>query len=113
MHRERDTKTLQDLWQLRDMPERVGDITNFLNVPKVAGDAVTKHKIADKRFAADKEFIGQHIPWSNSQTTFMDKLLKSLAFLGTELKIILQHNGLSVEVEVSIGDRKSTRLNSS
>src|SRR6185369_15127582 len=103
MHSEWNFKSFQDLRQLRDMPEGVGDITNFLNMSKIAGNSMTEKQIANKRFPADQEFIWKNIPGSNANTTITNELLKDFAFLGPDLKVILQYNGLRVEIEVGVG----------
>ena len=74
------------------MPEGVGDITNFLNMSKIAGNSMTEKQIANKRFPADQEFIWKNIPGSNANTTITNELLKDFAFLGPDLKVILQYN---------------------
>jgi hypothetical protein len=64
---------------------------------------MTEKKIAHKRFAAYQELIWKYVPRSNPQTTIANELLKGFTFLGPDLQIVLQYDGLRVEVEVSIG----------
>jgi len=86
------------------MPECVGDITDFLNVPKFAGDAMPKEEVAHKRFATYEEFVWKHIPGPNAQAPLTNEPFEDFAFLGPNLKIVLQDDRLRVEIEM--GERR-------
>ena len=103
MHRKWDSEPLQDLRQLGDVSERVGNVSNLLNVPKLTSQTVAEKQVSYQRFAADQKLVRQHVPGSNPQAAFPNELVQDFPLLGTNLKIVLEYDSLRVQVEMSVG----------
>jgi len=64
---------------------------------------VPQEQVAYQGFATNQEFIRKYIPRANAQAALADEFLELFAFLGADLKVILQYDGLSVEIKMGSG----------
>ncbi len=96
-----DLKAAQNLWQLRDVAEGVRAVADLHHPAERQTDALSGHQIANQRFTADQEFVGQHIPRPNLQPAGLNEVAQAFAVFRADFQIILQHDGLPVKHEVA------------
>ena len=53
-----NTKTLENLWQLRDVTEAIGNVANAHPTSKLGGSPQTDLQVAYQRLAADEKLVG-------------------------------------------------------
>jgi len=100
VHGRADAEAAQNLRQLRDVAEGVGDVARLLHPAEALRDAVAEQQVAHQRLAADEEFVGQHVPRAHAQPALADELCQRLPRVRPDLQVVVEHDGLAVEVEV-------------
>ena len=84
-----------------DVAERIGDVPHGHRLAERRRHARTCHQVAHRRFPADEEFVGEHVPRPGDDASFADKPPDLSALAGTDGEVVLEHDGLSVECEVA------------
>jgi hypothetical protein len=59
-------------------------------------------EIADDRLAADEKFVGHDVPRPDQDAAGGDRVAKPRLLLGANLEVILEHDRLSVEMEILV-----------
>ena len=92
------TGLMQDLRHLADVPEGIGEITDAADTAEGFSHRHSLQQVADVRLTGGQVLILQHIPGTDMQPAFQDKLLQLFGLLRTQQQVILHRNHLSIEV---------------
>src|SRR5581483_9406184 len=92
----------ENLRHLRQVAELVGQIADLHARAELAGDAMADEQAAHGRLAAGQELVVQLIPGADGDTPFPDVLFQPGAVLRLDGEVVLQHDGLRVQVEITI-----------
>ena len=94
------TKSLQDLRQLRDMAEAIGDIANAHRLSKFGGPLQPHLQVTNQRLSADKKLVGLNKPRAHIDAPGARILFKPFFLLRLHFQVIIEHNCLTVEHEI-------------
>src|SRR5262249_38515132 len=89
----------QYLRQLRDMAKLIGQITNLERWPEAPRGFEPDFKIANERFPAHQEAVGQHVPRSNLNLSRADQRSEPRGHRRTDFQVIVENDGLTVEMK--------------
>ena len=53
-------------------------------------------------FAADEELVGHHVPRADQDAAVLDRLAQPRFLLRPDLEVVLEHDGLAVEMEMLV-----------
>ena len=87
----------EDLRHLRYMPEGIGHIADLLHTTETIAHPMPNDEVADGRFAAHQEFVGQDVPWSDGEHASVDESPDAVLVLRMDGEIVLQNDRLPVE----------------
>ena len=89
----------QDLRELTDVPERIGNVSGVHRPTELADDRLSDHQVADQRLPADQVLIGQDVPGAGRDAPAADVTAQLVPLLGADRQIVLQDDRLPVQVE--------------
>src|SRR5579885_2774754 len=95
-----DAEAAQNLRHLRDMPERIRQITNAHGLTEVGSAPQAELQVAHQRLAAHQKLVRLQIPGANQHATRPDVLPQPFLLLRLYLKIIIENDGLPIEHEM-------------
>ena len=84
------------------MAEQVRQIADRHRRAERARAAVAAVQIADQRFAADEKLVGHHVPGTDQDPAGLNGRAQPRLLLGTDLEVVLEHDRLSIEMEVFV-----------
>jgi len=99
-----NVKAAQDLRHLPNVAKRVRDVADAHPClrAKATAHSLAYQQVAHRCLWADQEFVGQDVPWPDDQSPSMDVVAELLLSFGTELQVVLEHDGLPVEHKVTV-----------
>src|SRR6266699_3122402 len=89
-------KAAQNLWQLRNVAEAIGNIANTHGFAELGGSLQADLQITYQRLATNKKLVGLQVPRTNQHTPGTCIALQALLLLRPDLQVIVQHNGLTI-----------------
>ena len=99
-----DAKAAQDLRQLPDMTEAIRHVTDLHHATVVKTHAMPQQQVADERFGADQELVGQHVPRADADPPCFAQGTQLARPLRPHFQIVFQHRHLAVQhVEAVVG----------
>ena len=97
-----DAEAHEDLRELRDISELVGRVAAAGVSPELRGHIRPDQKVADRRFPGRQKKIVLHVPGPDQDAPLRDIRFKPGFVLRPDLQIILQNDGLRVQMEYII-----------
>jgi len=100
-----DPESPQDLWQLGDVAEWVGQVADRHRLATVAtGHLATGQEVANQGLAPGEELVGEDVPRAHRDPAGPDQGVEPLdALRRTDLRIVVQDDGLPVQGEGAEG----------
>jgi len=95
-----DAEALEDLRHLGDVAEGVRDVPDHGRAAEARRHVQAVDEVADGGLAAHEELVGLHVPGSDGELPGGDGDSDLLLVLGADLEVVLEDDGLPVEVEV-------------
>ncbi len=92
----------QNLWHLSDMPKQIGQIADGHRRAELRRDSMPALEVPHQRLAADEKLVRHVVPRANQYPALGDESSQSRLVLGSQLEVVLEHDGLAVKVKVSI-----------
>ena len=100
-HRALAAEAGEQLGKLTDVAELVGHVADPHHRPERAGIGEPAAQIADQGLARHQPLVGQDEPGPHQQPAVAHQLRDALASARTHLEVIREHDGLTVEREVT------------
>ena len=94
-----DAEAGEDLWQLGEMPERVGNIAHPRSPAMLDGRAQAALQVTDQRLGPRQEAIRHRVPRAQRDASRLDQGPDPPAVLWTDDEMVFEDHGLPVEDE--------------
>ena len=94
-----DAEAGKDLWQLGEMPERVGNIAHPRSPAMLDGRAQAALQVTDQRLGPRQEAIRHRVPRAQRDASRLDQGPDPPAVLWTDDEMVFEDHGLPVEDE--------------
>jgi hypothetical protein len=93
----------QELGQLGDVPEGIGDVADGHFGPPGAGDAVAQEQVAHQRLRAHQKLVRQDKPGANPEPSLLNEPPQAALQVGADIHHVLQDHRLPVQQEETVG----------
>ncbi len=93
----------QELGQLGDVPEGIGDVADGHFGPPGAGDAVAQEEVAHQRLGAHQELIREDEPGADEEPSLPDQPPQAALQVRADVHHVLQDHRLPVQEEIPVG----------
>ena len=98
-HRRRESEAGQNLRHLRDVSELIGQVADVERPAEAARDRHADFEIANQRFAAHQETVGEHVPRPDLDFAGANQTAQPRLGARAHLEVIVEHDRLAVEVK--------------